>query len=95
MSSENVTLQPLHTDDGTVYAYVVPAAELERLRVEAEALRQERDHFERQLRANLPKATPEQEAEVRRLMETAIPNGLSDLIAELEAEGYPDGRRYR
>lgn len=88
MSNEPVSLQPLHTPDGKVYAYVVPAAELDHLRAEVDALRQERDHFERQLRAQLPKATPEQEAEMRRLMETAVPNGLSDLIAELEGKGY-------
>jgi transketolase len=88
MSSEDPTLQPLRTADGKVYAYVVPAAELDHLRAELDAVRQERDHFERQVRAGLPKATPEQEAEMRRLMETAIPNGLDDLIAELEAKGY-------
>ena len=88
MSSEDPILQPLHTADGKVYAYIVPATELDHLRAEMEALRHERDHFERQLRAQLPKATPEQEAEMRRLMATAVPNGLDDLIAELEAKGY-------
>jgi outer membrane protein TolC len=87
------TPQPIHGPDGNVTAYLVPAAELDRLRAEAEAVRQERDHIQRQLMALLPKATPEEEAEMKHLMETAIPDGLDHLIAELEAEGYPDGRR--
>lgn len=88
MSSENVTLQPLHTADGKVYAYIVPAGELDHLRAEVDSLRKREADYERKIRELLPKATPEEEAELMRLMETAIPDGLGKLIAELEAEGY-------
>jgi hypothetical protein len=88
MSSENVTLQPLLTPDGKVYAYVVPAAELDRLRATENEAREREAIRWQQIRALLPKATPEQEAEMRHAMETAIPGGLDDFIAELEAKGY-------
>lgn len=93
MSSEHVTLQPLLTPDGEVYAYVVPAAELDRLREQVKAAREREADYEKKLFALLPKATPEEEAEMKHLMETAIPDGLDHFIAELEAEGYPHGGR--
>jgi len=91
VSVEIPTIQPLCNPDGNVYAYVVPAGELDRLRAEALSLRQERDHFERQLMELLPKASAEEEAEMMLLMKTSIPNGLRNLIAELEAEGISNG----
>jgi hypothetical protein len=42
------------------------------------------DVTEARLRALLPKATPEEEEEFKKLMETAIPFDLSGLIADLE-----------
>jgi hypothetical protein len=93
MSSEFATLQPLHTPEGNVYAYVVPVGELDRLRAELDAARAQAEGHWRKMCALLPKATPEEEAEMRHLMETAVPGGLDHLIAQLEAEGYPDGHR--
>ncbi len=87
------TPQPIHGPDGSVTAYLVPAAELDRLRAEVVAAREREAEYERKIFALLPKATPEEEAEMKHLFETAIPDGLDHLIAELEAEGYPDGRR--
>lgn len=78
--------QPLHDTDGKVFAYVVPADQFENLRIEVENLR-------RQIRSLVPKATPEEEAEMKRLLETTAPHGLRDLIAELEAEGGTDASR--
>lgn len=85
--------QPLHDTDGKVFAYFVPATDFDRLREEVESLRKQQTVYERQLRSLLPKATPEEEAEMTRLMQTAVPNGLRNLIAELEAEGGPDAAR--
>jgi hypothetical protein len=85
--------QPLHDTDGKVFAYFVPADQFDKLRAEMEHVRKQRDAYELKLRSLLPKATPEEEAEMRRLSETAVPNGLRTLIADLEAEGWSDGRR--
>ncbi|QEL21030.1 hypothetical protein PX52LOC_08159 [Limnoglobus roseus] len=49
-------------------------------------LRYERDLAKAQAVALLPLATPEQEAELLRIRETGVPDGLAKLIAELEAE---------
>lgn len=87
------TPQPILGPDGTVTAYLVPAAELDRLRAEVVAAREREEDYWQKLLALLPKATAEEEEEMKHLMETAIPDGLDHLIAELEAEGYPDGRR--
>ena len=87
------TPQPIHDPDGNVTAYLVPAAELNRLRAEVSAAREREADYERKILALLPKATPEEEAEMKHLMATTTPDGLDHFIAALEAEGYPDGRR--
>jgi transketolase len=85
--------QPLHDTDGKVFAYFVPADQFDRLQAEVEHVRKQRDAYESKLRSLLPKATPEEEAEMQRLLETAVPNGLRNLIADLESEDGSDGRR--
>jgi transketolase len=86
MSTEHVSLQPLHTADGKVYAYVVPAEELERLRATESVWLKIQADYER--KATAPKATPEEEAEFLRDMRDAVPDGLDRFIEKLDAEGY-------
>ncbi len=56
-------------------------------------LRHERDMARANAVAHLPQGTPEEEEEMQRLMATAVPLNLSQLIAEFEAEGGGDGGR--
>jgi uncharacterized protein YhaN len=59
-------------------------AELEQ---QSEDLRRERDAYYRQMRNLLPKATPEEEADFTRGMDTAVPLELDQIIAKLESSG--------
>ncbi len=54
------------------------------LQAENAELRHRLDVSEARVWALLPKGTHEEEEELKRLMETAVPFDLSDLIAELE-----------
>lgn len=83
--------QPLHDANGKVIAYVVPSGEYERMKSAQEALQRAREAHARQLRAILPKATPEQVAAMAEAIRTGIPNGLHDLYSELRAEEKADG----
>lgn len=56
-------------------------------------LRHERDMARANAVAHLPQGTPEEEEEMLRLMATAVPLNLSQLIAEFEAEEGGNGRR--
>jgi hypothetical protein len=91
MSTPIIPSQPLHDANGRVIAYVVPSDEFEQMKTELEAFRRHREKYWAYLRATLPTATPEQEAEMVEGMRTAIPNGLRTLLAELDAEGTADG----
>lgn len=93
MSVPVIPSQPLHDANGKVIAYVVPSEQYEQMKAAQEALQQAREAHFRQLRAILPKATPEQEAEMAEAIRTGIPNGLRTLLAELEAEDAADGGR--
>jgi regulator of replication initiation timing len=57
---------------------------LKSLAEENATLRYERDLARAQAFALLPTATEEEEKEFIRLKQTAVPNGLANLIAELE-----------
>jgi hypothetical protein len=59
------------------------------LYAEIAQLRLRLDVTEARLWALLPKATPEEEEELKQLMETASPFDLSALIAELEVKCGP------
>jgi hypothetical protein len=93
MSAPLIPSQPLHDANGKVIAYVVPSEQYEMMKTAGVALEQLRKKYFAYLRATLPKATPEQEAEMAEAFRTAIPNGLHDLYAELLAEGNADDGR--
>lgn len=93
VSTPSIPSQPLHDANGKVIAYVVPSDEFEQMVTTLDAFQQHREKYWAYLRATLPKATPEQEAEMAEAIRTGIPNGLHDLLAELEAEGSADGGR--
>jgi regulator of replication initiation timing len=65
--------------------------QLRALTEENATLRYERDLARADARALIPKATPEEEAEFRQQADTAVPNGLANLIAELETGGVTRG----
>jgi hypothetical protein len=67
----------VHDANGSVGGSV-SAEELARLREENEVL-------QRQLGAALPVATAEEEAEMARIMETAVPLDMDEIIRDLEA----------
>jgi hypothetical protein len=84
--------QELRTTDGQVYAYIVPATELERLRSEMEALRskvaqveRERDRYLAELTEVLKTYIPIPPSEEE--LKAAVPNSeeLARLISDLEA----------
>ena len=58
---------------------------LDALAHENAGLRVERDIAWAKVHSLLPQATPEQEAEMRAIMATGIPDGLAIVIRELEA----------
>jgi hypothetical protein len=93
MSTPLIPSQPLHDATGKVIAYVVPSEQYEVMKSAQDALQRAREAHSRQLRAILPKATPEQEAAMAEAIRTGIPNGLRTLLAELEAEGTTDDGR--
>jgi hypothetical protein len=86
MSIPAIPSQPLHDANGKVIAYVVPSEQYEQMKTAVEDLQRQREVHFRQLRAILPKATPEQEAAMAEAIRTGIPNGLRTLLAELETE---------
>lgn len=92
MSAPLIPSQPLHDANGKVIAYVVPSEQFELMKAAQEALQRQRETYRRHLRSLLPKATPEQEAEMAEAIRTGIPDGLRTLLAELEAEESTDGR---
>jgi hypothetical protein len=59
--------------------------QLQELHAENARLRHERDLARANALAMLPQGTPEELAEMERLMATAVPLNMSGLIAELEA----------
>ena len=90
--STGITEQELRTTDGKVFAYFVPAEEMDRLRAEIDSLREQvatlqrqKDHYvaelTRVLQTSLP--IPPTEEEVN----AAVPNSeeLRKIITELEA----------
>ncbi len=93
MSVPAIPSQPLHDANGKVIAYVVPSEQYEQMKTELELRRSHSEKYFAYLRATLPKATPEQEAEMAEAIRTGIPNGLRTLLAELEAEDAADGGR--
>lgn len=92
MSVPAIPSQPLHDANGKVIAYVVPSEQYEQMKTAVEALQRHRETYRRHLRSLLPKATPEQEAEMAEAIRTGVPDGLRTLLAELESEGSTDGR---
>ena len=65
--------------------------QLEILGRENAALRYQRDLARADVKMFAPRATPEEEAHAKKLFESAIPNGLTHLIDELEAVGVTGG----
>jgi len=65
--------------------------QLQALAAENATLRYQRDVARADVRALAPKATQEEEAEFRRQLAGAVPNGLADLISELESGGATRG----
>ena len=91
MSVPAIPSQPLHDANGKVIAYVVPSEQYESMKSALDAFLKNREKYVAYLRATLPKATPEQVAEMAAAMRDAIPNGLHDLYAELRAEEKAEG----
>jgi outer membrane protein TolC len=88
----SIPRQELRTTDGQVYAYIMPADELHRLQTEVATLREQVTKLQKQkerceadlkrvLKSSIP--LPPTEEEIREA--AANPNGLGNLIAELEA----------